>query len=261
MPSASRAPEGLREKHARRGSGDAVAAWLFSTEQRPTGVKGQRDQATSAPHFLRRRTAPPPSSRVPSSGNRSGGPACLADSLGRAAIRASIPSCPWPRARRRYGQPLLVDLLACLTLQFGSLALGLHLLVVDNRTRAVLDRACDLFDLALRALGSLGGFDAHLSFELLGLALDFHLLVTDHLASDLFDLAADLLRRAFALVALVAHWKLPPVLPTCSNRCASRIRRSSRVERVSEGRFRAYSRQVCSAAVGTVPTHVERFWA
>ena len=52
---------------------------------------------------------------------------------------------------------LLVRLLASLALELLRLALGLHLLVVDDRADAVLHRADDLLDLALGALGGLGG--------------------------------------------------------------------------------------------------------
>ena len=53
-------------------------------------------------------------------------------------------------------ESLAVDLVASPPLQLLELALGLHLLVVDDGSDAILDRAYGLFDPALRTFRGLG---------------------------------------------------------------------------------------------------------
>ena len=89
--------------------------------------------------------------------------------------------------------------------RIAALALGLHLLVVDDGAHAVLHRARDLLHLALRALGCLRGLLLRLALLLLHGALGLHLLVADQLANALLQLATDLLGGTFCALALVAH--------------------------------------------------------
>src|SRR5207237_6312522 len=97
---------------------------------------------------------------------------------------------------------LLVGLLLGLALDLLGLALGGHLLVIDDLTDAVLHRAGHFLDLALGAPGSLGGLLFGLARGLLGTSLGLHLLVADHFASHLLHPASPFLARALASPAL-----------------------------------------------------------
>src|SRR6267378_1666325 len=113
---------------------------------------------------------------------------------------------PADQAHRRVKLPrLLVRFPLGLALELLGLALGGHLLVIDDLTDSVLHRAGDFLDLALVAPGSLGGLLLGLALELLGLALGLHLLVAEHLASHLLDRPAQFFSGAFAAFALGRH--------------------------------------------------------
>src|SRR5687768_12416416 len=92
-----------------------------------------------------------------------------------------------------------------------DLALGLHLLVADDRADAVLHLAHDLLDRAFDALVGLGGLLLGLPLDLLHLAFGFHLLVADDPADGLLDLAAELLGRTFSTIPYIhIRWHVGP---------------------------------------------------
>src|SRR6267143_2796826 len=100
---------------------------------------------------------------------------------------------------------LLVRFLLGLALELLGLALGGHLLVIDDLTDAVLHRAGHFLDLARGAPGSLGGLLLGLARGLFGTALGLHLLVAEQLASHLLDRPAQFFSGAFASFALGRH--------------------------------------------------------
>src|SRR5215216_2497717 len=104
---------------------------------------------------------------------------------------------------------LAIGALTSFALQLLDLAFGLHLLVVDDRAHAILDRARDLFDLALVSFRGLGSLFLGAASGFLGFAFSLHLLVVDQLSDRAFDLAAELLGGAFTAFACVAHGGWP----------------------------------------------------